>query len=194
MCSQSFVRDGVKFSNHHSRHKTRFTSPVTINGVRVMQRPKMNDTATEPSVKSCALFQEQINILFALFLGFHNEIELLSSVWDVMNITLAHVYLFPQWDRHCTAWVCVRAKHTHKVRQCVNAELIGRHICVCFHQVLPRQTCGLFTHTIFHKDYPGGPQELERLIDGGELFLTVLLNPVSLYLHTHSLCSCAYCQ
>lgn len=46
-------------------------------------------------------------------------------------------------------------------------------------QVLPRQTCGLFTHTIFYKDYPGSPNELDKLINGGELFLTVLLNPVS---------------
>ncbi|XP_069782692.1 bifunctional heparan sulfate N-deacetylase/N-sulfotransferase 4 isoform X6 [Narcine bancroftii] len=43
--------------------------------------------------------------------------------------------------------------------------------------VLPRQTCGLFTHTIFYKEYPGGPRELDKSIRGGELFLTVLLNP-----------------
>lgn len=52
-------------------------------------------------------------------------------------------------------------------------------------QVLPRQTCGLFTHTIFYKDYPGSPNELDKLINGGELFLTVLLNPVSqTHIHT----------
>ncbi|KAL0162379.1 hypothetical protein M9458_041775, partial [Cirrhinus mrigala] len=45
--------------------------------------------------------------------------------------------------------------------------------------VLPRQTCGLFTHTIFYNEYPGGSKELDKLINGGELFLTVLLNPVS---------------
>ncbi|XP_067900152.1 bifunctional heparan sulfate N-deacetylase/N-sulfotransferase 1b isoform X2 [Heterodontus francisci] len=43
--------------------------------------------------------------------------------------------------------------------------------------VLPRQTCGLFTHTIFYNEYPGGPKELDKIINGGELFLTVLLNP-----------------
>ncbi|KAL4698354.1 hypothetical protein H8959_011011 [Pygathrix nigripes] len=43
--------------------------------------------------------------------------------------------------------------------------------------VLPRQTCGLFTHTIFYNEYPGGSRELDRSIRGGELFLTVLLNP-----------------
>lgn len=46
-------------------------------------------------------------------------------------------------------------------------------------QVLPRQTCGLFTHTIFYNEYPGGSGELDKIINGGELFLTVLLNPVS---------------
>ncbi|KAM9511864.1 bifunctional heparan sulfate N-deacetylase/N-sulfotransferase 1-like isoform 3-T3 [Salvelinus alpinus] len=50
--------------------------------------------------------------------------------------------------------------------------------------VLPRQTCGLFTHTIFYKEYPGGPNELDKLINGGELFLTVLLNPISIFM-TH---------
>lgn len=44
--------------------------------------------------------------------------------------------------------------------------------------MLPRQTCGLFTHTIFYEEYPGGPQELDKSIRGGELFLTILLNPV----------------
>ncbi|KAE8630595.1 hypothetical protein XENTR_v10000886 [Xenopus tropicalis] len=50
--------------------------------------------------------------------------------------------------------------------------------------VLPRQTCGLFTHTIFYKEYPGGPSELNKSIRGGELFLTVLLNPISIFM-TH---------
>ncbi|XP_030047662.1 LOW QUALITY PROTEIN: bifunctional heparan sulfate N-deacetylase/N-sulfotransferase 4 [Microcaecilia unicolor] len=50
--------------------------------------------------------------------------------------------------------------------------------------VLPRQTCGLFTHTIFYKEYPGGPEELDRSIHGGELFLTLLLNPIQHFM-TH---------
>lgn len=58
-------------------------------------------------------------------------------------------------------------------------------LCLFVSQVLPRQTCGLFTHTIFYKDYPGSPNELDKLINGGELFLTVLLNPVSL-MHIHT--------
>ncbi|XP_072138966.1 bifunctional heparan sulfate N-deacetylase/N-sulfotransferase 2-like [Mobula birostris] len=50
--------------------------------------------------------------------------------------------------------------------------------------VLPRQTCGLFTHTIFYNEYPGGSKELDKSIQGGELFLTVLLNPISIFM-TH---------
>ncbi|KAM8764081.1 bifunctional heparan sulfate N-deacetylase/N-sulfotransferase 3 [Rhynchonycteris naso] len=50
--------------------------------------------------------------------------------------------------------------------------------------VLPRQTCGLFTHTIFYKEYPGGPRELDKSIQGGELFFTVVLNPISIFM-TH---------
>ena len=64
-------------------------------------------------------------------------------------------------------------------------------LCLFELQVLPRQTCGLFTHTIFYKDYPGSPNELDKLINGGELFLTVLLNPVSeIHIHTAQLLSC----
>ncbi|MEQ2223527.1 Bifunctional heparan sulfate N-deacetylase/N-sulfotransferase 2, partial [Ilyodon furcidens] len=51
-------------------------------------------------------------------------------------------------------------------------------LSVLSEKVLPRQTCGLFTHTIFYNEYPGGSKELDKSIRGGELFLTVLLNPV----------------
>ncbi|XP_015447718.1 bifunctional heparan sulfate N-deacetylase/N-sulfotransferase 2 isoform X2 [Pteropus alecto] len=53
-----------------------------------------------------------------------------------------------------------------------------------FALVLPRQTCGLFTHTIFYNEYPGGSRELDQSIRGGELFMTVLLNPISIFM-TH---------
>lgn len=66
-------------------------------------------------------------------------------------------------------------------------------VAVFISQVLPRQTCGLFTHTIFYKDYPGSPNELDKLINGGELFLTVLLNPVShLLTRKAQLLSCTF--
>lgn len=45
--------------------------------------------------------------------------------------------------------------------------------------VLPRQTCGLFTHTMFIDRYPGGREKLDESIQGGELFQTIVYNPVS---------------
>ena len=49
-------------------------------------------------------------------------------------------------------------------------------VCV---QVLPRQTCGLFTHTVFVDDYKSGLPDLEENFQGGELFITILYSPVS---------------
>ena len=72
--------------------------------------------------------------------------------------------------------------------ECCFDTFMCRFCCIClwpnlaflwYCQVLPRQTCGLFTHTIFYNEYPGGSKELDKSIRGGELFLTVLLNPVS---------------
>ncbi|CAH2107116.1 unnamed protein product [Euphydryas editha] len=50
--------------------------------------------------------------------------------------------------------------------------------------VLPRQTCGLFTHTLLLERYPGGRQRLDRSIQGGELFQTVINNPINVFM-TH---------
>lgn len=49
-------------------------------------------------------------------------------------------------------------------------------------QVLPRQTCGLYTHTIYRDKYPNGIDKLDALIKGGELFETILHNPVNIYM------------
>ncbi|XP_078578730.1 LOW QUALITY PROTEIN: bifunctional heparan sulfate N-deacetylase/N-sulfotransferase 2-like [Branchiostoma floridae x Branchiostoma japonicum] len=50
--------------------------------------------------------------------------------------------------------------------------------------VLPRQTCGLFTHTIFIDKYPGGRSRLEESIHGGELFQTFINSRVNIFM-TH---------
>ncbi|XP_072940975.1 bifunctional heparan sulfate N-deacetylase/N-sulfotransferase isoform X1 [Epargyreus clarus] len=50
--------------------------------------------------------------------------------------------------------------------------------------VLPRQTCGLFTHTLLLERYPGGRQRLDHSIQGGELFQTVINNPINIFM-TH---------
>ncbi|TRY79158.1 hypothetical protein TCAL_07047 [Tigriopus californicus] len=51
-------------------------------------------------------------------------------------------------------------------------------------KVLPRQTCGLFTKNLYYDEYPGGPEVLEQSIQGGELFQTLVYNPISIFM-TH---------
>ncbi|CAD5116612.1 DgyrCDS5485 [Dimorphilus gyrociliatus] len=51
-------------------------------------------------------------------------------------------------------------------------------------RVLPRQTCGLYTHTVKLFEYPGGFRRLLSSIAGGELFRTFVDNPVSIFM-TH---------
>jgi hypothetical protein len=63
---------------------------------------------------------------------------------------------------------------------CVVLSLLWAVIYVFYSvQVLPRQTCGLFTHTIMIERYPGGREKLDETIQGGELFQTIVYNPVS---------------
>ena len=50
--------------------------------------------------------------------------------------------------------------------------------------VLPRQTCGLFTKNLHYDEYPGGAGKLEESIQGGELFHSILTNPISIFM-TH---------
>ncbi|GMS95820.1 hypothetical protein PENTCL1PPCAC_17995, partial [Pristionchus entomophagus] len=51
-------------------------------------------------------------------------------------------------------------------------------------KVLPRETCGLYTHTQLFHLYPGGVNKLISLIEGGDLFWTIVLNPMSIFM-TH---------
>lgn len=50
--------------------------------------------------------------------------------------------------------------------------------------VLPRQTCGLYTHTILLERYPGGREKLEGSIFGGDLFYSFIFNQVNVFM-TH---------
>ncbi|XP_072352278.1 bifunctional heparan sulfate N-deacetylase/N-sulfotransferase 4 isoform X2 [Scyliorhinus torazame] len=83
-----------------------------------------------------------------------------------------HVQLYEAWKKVWSIKVTSTEEYPHLKPARYRHGFIHSGI-----MVLPRQTCGLFTHTIFYKEYPGGPRELDKSIRGGELFLTVLLNP-----------------
>ena len=48
-------------------------------------------------------------------------------------------------------------------------------------QVLPRQICGLFTHTVLLDKYPKGPEKLEESVFGGTIFQLLINNPVRIF-------------
>uniref|UniRef100_A0A8C0TT38 [heparan sulfate]-glucosamine N-sulfotransferase n=2 Tax=Canis lupus familiaris TaxID=9615 RepID=A0A8C0TT38_CANLF len=83
-----------------------------------------------------------------------------------------HIQLYEAWKKVWGIQVTSTEEYPHLKPARYRKGFIHNNI-----MVLPRQTCGLFTHTIFYKEYPGGPQELDKSIRGGELFLTILLNP-----------------
>ncbi|XP_055766939.1 bifunctional heparan sulfate N-deacetylase/N-sulfotransferase 4-like [Salvelinus fontinalis] len=90
-----------------------------------------------------------------------------------------HLQLYETWRKVWDIRVTSTEEYPHLKPARYRKGFIHKDI-----MVLPRQTCGLFTHTIHYKDYPGGPKELDNSIMGGELFLTVLLNPISVFM-TH---------
>ncbi|XP_076074435.1 bifunctional heparan sulfate N-deacetylase/N-sulfotransferase-like [Mytilus galloprovincialis] len=82
-----------------------------------------------------------------------------KNVWDI-RVTSTEEYprLYPSWKRR---------------------GFIHKRV-----MVLPRQTCGLFTKTLYIDTYPGGRKKLDDSIQGGELFKTFLYNPINIYM-TH---------
>ncbi|KAJ8339762.1 hypothetical protein SKAU_G00343950 [Synaphobranchus kaupii] len=90
-----------------------------------------------------------------------------------------HMQLYEAWKKAWGIRVTSTEEYPHLKPARYRKGFIHNNI-----MVLPRQTCGLFTHTIFYKEYPGGSKELDKSIKGGELFLTVLLNPISIFM-TH---------
>ena len=50
--------------------------------------------------------------------------------------------------------------------------------------IVPRQTCGIYTHTVFIDSYPNGIGQLDEMIKGGEIFKTILFNRVLIFM-TH---------
>ncbi|KAG9480257.1 hypothetical protein GDO78_011979 [Eleutherodactylus coqui] len=90
-----------------------------------------------------------------------------------------HIQLYDAWKKVWNIKVTSTEEYPHLKPARYRQGFIHKNI-----MVLPRQTCGLFTHTIFYKEYPGGPVELDKSIQGGELFFTLVLNPISIFM-TH---------
>ncbi|XP_049794710.1 bifunctional heparan sulfate N-deacetylase/N-sulfotransferase [Schistocerca nitens] len=90
-----------------------------------------------------------------------------------------HEILYEAWKKVWNVRVTSTEEYPHLRPARLRRGFIHRNI-----MVLPRQTCGLFTHTIMMRDYPGGPTKLDEIIQGGELFQTIVYNPINIFM-TH---------
>jgi len=97
-----------------------------------------------------------------------------------------HSGVYPVHDQLFSAWRSVWDIAVTSTEEYPNLRPAKRRRGFMYNSisVLPRQTCGLFTKNLHYSDYPGGIHKLEKSIAGGELFLTVITNPISIFM-TH---------
>lgn len=91
----------------------------------------------------------------------------------------AHELLYTAWKKIWNIRVTSTEEYPHLRPARLRRGFIHRNI-----MVLPRQTCGLFTHTMFIERYPGGREKLDEAIQGGELFQIIVYNPINIFM-TH---------
>ncbi|KAF4523771.1 hypothetical protein B566_EDAN013599 [Ephemera danica] len=90
-----------------------------------------------------------------------------------------HEPLYEAWKKVWNIKVTSTEEYPHLRPARLRRGFVHRNI-----MVLPRQTCGLFTHTILIERYPGGREKLDEAIQGGELFQTIVYNPINIFM-TH---------
>lgn len=90
-----------------------------------------------------------------------------------------HEALYTAWHKIWDIWVTSTEEYPHLRPAATRRGFVHQNI-----SVLPRQTCGLYTHTHFFHAYPGGFSKLLANIEGGDLFFTLLVNPFSVFM-TH---------
>lgn len=110
----------------------------------------------------------------------------------------AHELLYTAWKKVWNVKVTSTEEYPHLRPARLRRGFVHRNI-----KVLPRQTCGtsqfehfiiklltfllflgLFTHTMYIDRYPGGRDKLDESIQGGELFQTMVYNPINIFM-TH---------
>ncbi|MBN3301586.1 NDST4 sulfotransferase, partial [Amia calva] len=94
-----------------------------------------------------------------------------------------HVQLYEAWKKAWNIRVTSTEEYPHLKPARYRKGFVHNSI-----MVLPRQTCGLFTHTIFYKEYPGGPKELDKseltVLTSPSLSLSLSLSQISIFM-TH---------
>uniref|UniRef100_A0A1I8EIL5 [heparan sulfate]-glucosamine N-sulfotransferase n=1 Tax=Wuchereria bancrofti TaxID=6293 RepID=A0A1I8EIL5_WUCBA len=114
------------------------------------------------------------NKLFAQGMGLH-----VSSGYAVSpqhaGVYPVHEALYNSWQLIWNITVTSTEEYPHFRPASARRGFVHRNI-----SVLPRQTCGLYTHTQFFHSYPDGFTKLLSNIEGGDLFFTIVINPVGI--------------
>ncbi|XP_046856204.1 bifunctional heparan sulfate N-deacetylase/N-sulfotransferase 2-like [Xenia sp. Carnegie-2017] len=90
-----------------------------------------------------------------------------------------HEILYEVWGKTIGVQVTSTEEYPHLKPAWRRRGFIHRDI-----MVLPRQMCGLFTHTLHLHAYPRGKEVLLKSIYGGELFNAIVSNPINIFM-TH---------
>ncbi|XP_013787455.1 bifunctional heparan sulfate N-deacetylase/N-sulfotransferase-like [Limulus polyphemus] len=90
-----------------------------------------------------------------------------------------HEILYQAWKHIWNIRVTATEEYPHLRPARYRRGFIHRNI-----MVLPRQTCGLYTHNLFMDRYPGGADRLDKSIEGGDLFHQFVYNPINVFM-TH---------
>lgn len=96
-----------------------------------------------------------------------------SGIYPVLN------NLFELWSKIWKVKVTSTEEYPHLRPSHLRRGFIHKNI-----MVLPRQTCGIFTHTNFFKNYPNEIKTLLAKMYGGEIFQTILFNRINIFM-TH---------
>uniref|UniRef100_A0A8C4R9W9 Heparan sulphate-N-deacetylase domain-containing protein n=1 Tax=Eptatretus burgeri TaxID=7764 RepID=A0A8C4R9W9_EPTBU len=91
-----------------------------------------------------------------------------------------HEPLFTAWRATWDVQVTSTEEYPHLKPARLRRGFVHRGV-----KVLPRQTCGLFTHTIRYNEYPGGPAELEQSIPWWRIVFHAALQPCDRVHDTH---------
>lgn len=136
------------------------------------QQPHLYDNLT------ALMADMQLNKEFAKEKGFPTDSGYSVSPHH-SGVYPVHELLYQAWKKVWNIKVTSTEEYPHLRPARLRRGFIYRGI-----KVLPRQTCGLFTHTMYIDRYPGGREKLDESIQGGELFQTIIYNPINIFM-TH---------
>ncbi|GAA31076.2 heparan sulfate N-deacetylase/N-sulfotransferase [Clonorchis sinensis] len=107
-------------------------------------------------------------------------------VQDTYAVSPHHSGIYPVIQHLYDAWRTVWNIKATSTEQYPRVSMSKPHLGFKFReiQVLPRQTCGIYSRFVEMPDFPGGEKRMRDLVFGGSLFYTVVFNPVSIFM-TH---------